>query len=138
MQNYKFLPYNKTLVSLARELRNNQTPAEIKFWLEILKDKRLASYKFSSQKPIDNFIMDFYCSSLRLVVEIDGKIHKAQKERDNERDEILKQKFGLKILRYKNEEVLEKPVFVIEDLIKYINTTPPSLPLSGEETPKSL
>ncbi len=121
MQNYKFLPYNKNLVSRARELRNNQTPAEIKFWFEILKDKRINKFKFTSQKPLDYFIADFYCSSLRLVIEIDGEIHKGQKIRDLERDEILKQKFGLKILRYTNEEVLGSSSLVLEDLIRNIN-----------------
>ena len=121
MQNYKFLPYNKNLVSRARELRNNQTPAEIKFWFEILKDKRINKFKFTSQKPLDYFITDFYCSSLRLVIEIDGEIHKGQKIRDLERDEILKQKFGLKILRYTNKDVLESSSLVLEDLIKNID-----------------
>lgn len=125
MQNYKFLPYNKNLVSRARELRKNQTPAELKFWFEILKNEKLKEFKFNHQKPLDVFIVDFYCSSLGLVIEIDGEIHKFQKERDLERDNILKERFGLKILRYTNNEILEDSNFVLEDLVRYISKCNP-------------
>lgn len=60
MQNYKFLPYNKNLVSVARELRKNQTEAEIKFGSFIKSSNLFKNYKFTSQKPL-NFIVDFYC-----------------------------------------------------------------------------
>ncbi|MCX6757463.1 MAG: DUF559 domain-containing protein [Candidatus Nomurabacteria bacterium] len=122
MQKYKFLPYNKELILRAKELRKKQTEAEIKFWNKILKSEKLKNFKFTTQKPIDNFIVDFYCSSLKLIIEIDGDIHKFQKARDKERDNILKQKFGLKILRYTNDEILNNSEFVLEDLVKRINT----------------
>ncbi|MCX6753113.1 MAG: DUF559 domain-containing protein [Candidatus Nomurabacteria bacterium] len=125
MQKYKFLPYNKELILRAKELRKNQTEAEIKFWNEVLKNEKLKNFKFTTQKPIDNFIVDFYCSALGLIIEIDGNIHKFQKARDTERDNILKEKFGLRILRYTNEEVLNNAEFVLDDLIKRINTTHP-------------
>lgn len=67
------------------------------------------------------FIVDFYCSELLLIIEIDGEVHDFQKQRDKERDNILKEKFGLRILRYSNEEVLIKTEWVLEDLIKKIN-----------------
>ena len=105
----------------AKELRKNQTEAEIKFWNEILKSDKLKNFKFTTQKPVDNFIVDFYCSALGLIIEIDGDIHKFQKARDTERDNILKEKFGLKILRYTNDEVLNNAEFVLEDLINRIN-----------------
>lgn len=120
-----YIPYDKNLVSRARELRKQNTEAESLFWNEVLKDKKLASFKFTRQKPLDNFIADFYCASLGLVIEIDGEIHNFQKARDKERDNVLKQKFGLKIIRYTNEEVLNSTEKVIEDLVnKIINTTP--------------
>ncbi len=107
MHNYKFIPYNKDLVFVARELRKNQTEAEIRFCSFIKNVDILKDYKFTSQKPIDNFIVDFYCSELLLVIEIDGEVHNFQKERDKERDQILVQKYGLKIIRFTNKEVLE-------------------------------
>src|ERR1035437_2731963 len=100
-KNFKFLPYDKNLVSRARELRKEATDTEKIFWNEILKNKSFANLEFTRQKPIDYFIADFYCASLGLVIEVDGEVHKFQKVRDKERDDILVQKFGLKILRYK-------------------------------------
>ena len=117
-KNFKFLPYDKNLVSRARELRKEATDTEKIFWNEILKNKSFANLKFTRQKPIDYFIADFYCASLGLVIEVDGEVHKFQKVRDKERDDILVQKFGLKILRYKNEDVLNNTKKVLEDLIK--------------------
>ena len=93
MKIYKFLPYDKNLVSKARELRKSETEAERKFWFEVLKNKKLSDFKFTRQKPIGDFIVDFYCARLKLAIEIDGEIHKFQKERDAERDNILKTKY---------------------------------------------
>ncbi len=97
-------------------------------WNKILKDEKLINFKFTRQKPIDHFIMDFYCASLHLAIEIDGEIHNFQKTRDMERDNLLEQKFGLRIIRYTNKEVLNNIEKITKDLIqkiKYINTTPP-------------
>ncbi|MFA6274156.1 MAG: DUF559 domain-containing protein [Candidatus Paceibacterota bacterium] len=124
MKTYKFLPYDKNLVSRARELRKSETKAEKKFWLEILKDKKLAHFKFTRQKPIDNFIVDFYCAKLKLAVEIDGEVHKFQKIRDDERDNILKEKFELKIIRYKNQDVLNNTKEVLDDLMEKLKIQP--------------
>jgi len=120
MKDFKFIPYDKELVALARELRKKPTEAENKFWNEILKDKKLVKFKFTRQKPINHFIVDFYCASLGLIVEIDGEVHEFQKIRDKERDDLLRQKFGLKIIRYKNREVLSDKEKVLEDLVMKI------------------
>jgi len=116
--NIPFVPYDKNLVSRAKELRKETTEAEKVFWGKILKDKRLIDLKFTRQKPIDHFIVDFYCASLHLIVEIDGEIHNYQKARDKERDNLLKQKFGLKIIRYTNAEILNNINKVVEDLVR--------------------
>jgi len=123
-----YIPYDKNLVSRAKELRKEETEAEKVFWRNILKHKKLANLKFTRQKPIDHFIVDFFCSSLGVVIEIDGEVHDFQKNRDFERDQALKQKFGLEIIRYSNKEVLENTECVLEDLVRkieYLNTTPP-------------
>lgn len=100
------------ITSLARDLRNNQTPCEIILW-NILRRKKLSSYKFLRQHPIfyrvnkkwvEFFIADFYCAKLQLVIEVDGKIHETQKEYDKERDSKLLEK-GISVVRIRNEEV---------------------------------
>ena len=124
MKNLKFIPYDKNLVSRARELRKNTTESEKIFWDKILRDKKLANVKFTRQKPLDHFIVDFYCASSQLVIELDGDIHKSQAIRDKERDGLLEQKFGLKIIRYRNDEVLGNPEKIVEDLTKRIKSIP--------------
>jgi len=129
---YKFLPYNKNLVLRARELRSKQTEAEKIFWSKILKSKEFSRYTFLRQKPIGYFIADFYCSKLKLVIEIDGDVHGFQKIRDKERDNLLEQQFGFKIIRYKNEEVINNTEKIIENLVKQLKMqSSPDSPLSG-------
>ena len=120
MKNFKFIPYDKNLVPRARELRKETTEAEKLFWDKILKNKGLTGLKFTRQKPIDHFIVDFYCASLGLAIEIDGEIHVFQKAKDMERDNLLEQKFGLEVIRYKNEEILTDLQKVINDLVRKI------------------
>jgi len=124
MKIYKFIPYDKNLVSRARELRKSVTEAEKKFWSEILRNRKLKNFKFTRQKPIGNFIVDFYCAKFKLAIEVDGDIHKLQKIRDAERDDFLQEKFGLRILRYNNREVLNNPQRVLADLVEKINLSP--------------
>ena len=136
MNNFPFLPYDKNLVLKARELRKNPTNAEKLFWQKILKSKDLKIFTFLRQKPLGHFIVDFYCSKLRLAIEIDGDLHDFQKLRDRERDNILKQNFGIKIVRYKNEDILRNPEKILEDLLNQINPLPTS-PLSRKEKTRS-
>ncbi|HBE56853.1 MAG TPA: endonuclease, partial [Cyanobacteria bacterium UBA11366] len=66
------LPYNPALVARAKELRKNMTPAEKKLWYGYL---RTFQFRVLRQRPIDHFIVDFYCPSLKLVIEVDGESH---------------------------------------------------------------
>ena len=136
MNNFPFLPYDKNLVLKARELRKNPTNAEKLFWQNILKSENLKIFTFLRQKPLGYFIVDFYCSKLRVAIEIDGGLHDFQKSRDRERDNILKQNFGIKIVRYKNEDIFKTPGKVLEDLLKQINPLP-TPPLSRKEKTQS-
>ncbi len=120
MPKYPYIPYDKNLVARAGELRKNQTEAEKYFWKHILKREQFSHLTFLRQKPIGHFIIDFYCAKLQLGIEIDGEIHNTQIERDEERDENLKQEFGVKILRYRNEEVLNNTKKVLEDFIEKV------------------
>jgi very-short-patch-repair endonuclease len=67
-------PYNPKLKELARQLRNNSTFAEVLLWNE-LKNKQIKGYDFHRQKPILNYILDFFCSELKLAIEVDGLTH---------------------------------------------------------------
>ena len=128
----KYLPYNFALKEKARDLRKNMTLAEKKLWKEFLKDHK---YKFTRQKPIDNYIVDFYCSELGLVIEIDGTTHLDKKDilYDKKRTADL-MKYGLKVLRFWNDDVLSGACIIgemIDSKIKEI--THPNPPLSGRE-----
>ena len=70
----KIIPYNSNIKELAKNLRNNSTKAEIILWQK-LKRKQMYGYDFHRQKPIDNYILDFYCYELNLVIEVDGYSH---------------------------------------------------------------
>lgn len=89
----------------AKILRNNMTEAEQKLW-EILRNKKMLEYRFKPQHPIDIFIADFYCHALKLVIEVDGGIHKNtdQREYDFGREKELNN-WGIKVIRFSNDEI---------------------------------
>jgi len=107
-------------VERSRELRKDMTEAEKVFW-EMVRDRRMFGLKFRRQQIIDGFIVDFYCDSLGLCVEIDGGVHETeeQKNYDKLRDEALAIR-SLKILRLKNEEVLGDKDSVYQSISQYI------------------
>ncbi len=115
-----FLPYNASLTVLARENRKNPTKAESKIWNEVLRKRQFARYKFLRQKPIDGYIVDFYCSELRLVIEIDGDSHADTADYDAERTKILSA-YGLTVVRFTNDEVLQNIEGVYDGLMFIIN-----------------
>ena len=112
--------YNPALKELARELRNNMTFAE-KATRRMLNGKQFKGYDFHRQKPIGEFIADFYCYDLRLVIEIDGITHL---DKDViKKDRIKSQYFnsiGLNILRFTDDLVLGNWMMVEKELIRYI------------------
>lgn len=116
----------KDIIELARELRKNQTPAEIYLW-DKLRNRKFLGKKFLRQHPIifketdynfDFFIADFYCHECKLVIEVDGKIHDYQKEHDKQRDLIM-ENLGLRVLRIKNEEILNHIDIVNNKIRRY-------------------
>lgn len=102
----------------AKELRKQMTPAEKVLW-NFLKNKSLEGFKFRRQHPIDKYIVDFYCHQKKLVIEVDGSIHDQldQKEYDSGRTSVLEE-FGLKVIRFRNEEVLDNFQSVIGRISK--------------------
>ncbi|HUV04992.1 MAG TPA: endonuclease domain-containing protein [Armatimonadota bacterium] len=91
-------------VNRARRLRRAPTTAEKILWRH-LRNERLNERKWRRQQPIDQYIVDFFCPELRLVVELDGGIHAFQERRDEARQAYLEAQ-GLKIVRFTNEDVL--------------------------------
>ncbi|HBK66849.1 MAG TPA: endonuclease [Cyanobacteria bacterium UBA9226] len=117
------LPYNPALVARAKELRKNMTPAEKKLWYGYL---RTFQFRVLRQRPIDHFIVDFYCPSLKLVIEVDGESHFTDEEKawDRERTERL-EGYGLTIIRFTNEQVLRDFEGVCAAIQSAIPPSPP-------------
>lgn len=90
----------------AKILREHMTEAELKLW-NILRNRKMINLRFKPQHPIDIFIADFYCHSLKLVIEVDGGIHNTndQREYDIGREAELLQ-WGIKVIRFTNDEVI--------------------------------
>ncbi len=109
--NFRELPYNPKFKERAREMRNNSTKGEIKFWCELLR-KRQTGYQFYKQKIIGHYIVDFYCAKLKLAIEIDGMSHKDKVEYDMNRDDILNS-FGLKVLHF-NDQTVQNNFQIVE------------------------
>lgn len=111
---------NKKLFLFAKENRKNLTSAEELLWNN-LRNRKLANMKFRRQHPIDKFIADFYCHECKLVVEIDGEYHNdvEQQEYDNGRTYELAE-LDLKVIRFTNQEVLDKMEFVLCEIKKHI------------------
>ncbi len=114
-----FLPYNKNLTALARANRKDPTPAESAIWNKVLRTRQLSGYKFLRQKPIGEYIIDFYCSELKLVIEVDGDSHAVTLEYDLERTRCLNA-LGLQLVRYANHEIMRNIDGVYDDLIRRI------------------
>jgi very-short-patch-repair endonuclease len=87
----------------ASELRQRATPSEERLWAALSGRKQMGR-KFRRQVPIGGFIVDFYCSEERLVIEVDGLIHTSQREADSLRQQALEE-MGLRVLRYENAQV---------------------------------
>jgi very-short-patch-repair endonuclease len=105
----------------AKELKRESTEAEKILWKHI-RNKQVQGKKFRRQHPLDIFIADFYCHEKKLIIELDGGYHETlkQKEYDDGRSYELEEK-GYKIIRFKNEDVINHIEKVIEEIIKVLN-----------------
>ena len=117
----KMKPYTKNLKQTSRDLRNNMTEAEKLLWSK-LRNKQILGVQFYRQKPILNFIVDFYCPSANLVIECDGSQHYTNEglEADRVRDEALAQ-LGLRVLRFDNGQVLREIDAVVQVIFDEIS-----------------
>lgn len=114
-------PYNKYLKLPSRDLRNNMTDAEQWLW-QRLRRKQILGLQFYRQKPILNFIVDFYCSAANLVIECDSGQHYTVEglEADRVRDEALSG-LGLVVLRFSNRQILTETDAVVEQIYCIVN-----------------
>ncbi|MDA8423572.1 MAG: endonuclease domain-containing protein [Nitrospiraceae bacterium] len=114
------LPYNKELKQFSQKLRKNMTDAERRLWSRI-RGKQLNGHQFYRQKPIGEYIVDFYCAEAKLVIELDGGQHYSEEgmEMDKIRDGYL-QGLGLQVLRFSNRDVLAQTDSVLEKIMSCI------------------
>ena len=113
--------YNSKLKAFARGHRNDSTKAEIRMWCELLRNKKMLGYPFLRQRPIANYIADFFSKDLKLVIEVDGLSHEweGQFEKDQIREKVLKA-LGFNILRFSDDEVMHDIVNVDRTIQRYV------------------
>lgn len=114
--------YNQNLKSFSRELRHHQTDAENLLWSRIRR-KLIKNTQFYRQRPIGNYIVDFYAPSAKLIIEIDGGQHfeTGHEQRDQTRDNFMTL-LNIKSLRFDNLQVLQQIDDVIEVIYKKIES----------------
>jgi very-short-patch-repair endonuclease len=120
MRRRKVYPYNPNLKELARKLRNNSTLSEVLLWNQ-LKNGKMKGYDFHRQKPILNYILDFFCHELELAIEIDGNTHDSEKahKKDAARQQEI-EKFGIRFLRFEDKDIKCNMAGVLREIEKWI------------------
>jgi very-short-patch-repair endonuclease len=115
-----YLPYNMNLKQFSRNLRNNSTLGEVLLWQE-LRAGQIKGYKFNRQKPLDQYIVDFYCKRLNLVIEVDGSSHYHEEGllQDQARQEIL-EAMELSFLRFDDLDVKQNMIFVLQTIYDFV------------------
>jgi very-short-patch-repair endonuclease len=112
------IPYNPELKDRARELRKNMTEPEKKLWFNFLRNHTAT---FLRQKPLDNFIVDFYCAKYKLIIEIDGDSHYSEEgPLYDKRRTLALAGHGLHVLRFTNTEVMQNFEGVCEEVEKFL------------------
>lgn len=119
ISNGKTPPYNPKLTEKAKKLRKEMTKAECMLWFQFLKEH---TYRFQRQKVIDHYIVDFYCSKAKLVIEIDGSYHydNDQFQYDQIRTERLSI-YNLTVIRFSNQEISDNFNKVCEVINSHLN-----------------
>ncbi|RLJ80237.1 endonuclease domain-containing protein [Pedobacter alluvionis] len=118
----------KQLKEKRKELRNNLTPAEATMWM-YLQNSKLDGKKFRRQHSVGNYILDFYCPSEKLAIEVDGSSHDDYSAEiyDKERTDFLNSK-GISVIRFENAEVFESEELICETIRTYFKKPPPAPP----------
>ncbi len=116
----KIIPYNPKLKELAKQLRQNMTFSEVKLWNEI-KNGQLMGYDFDRQRPIGNYIVDFFCKDLQLAIEVDGITHLDENviTKDIIRQEDI-ESYGVSFLRFDALLVVNKVEAAVREIREWI------------------
>ena len=131
--------YNKNLKNFARENRKDMTKAEACIWKYLLSGKQMMGFSFRRQRPVLNYIADFLCKELMLIIEVDGLTHQWENipAKDNLRTQELT-KIGFNIIRFNDDEVLndlsnvnQTICFYIEE---YLSKSTPFIPPPAGDT----
>jgi len=120
-----YVPYNKNLKEYSRDLRNHSTLSEVLLWQK-LKASQFRGYAFNRQKPLGNFIVDFYCKKIQLVIEIDGDSHYyAESVVKDRRRQLILEKMNLSFIRFLDREVKKSMSFVLQEIGVFIDDWEP-------------
>jgi very-short-patch-repair endonuclease len=128
------IKYNPKLKELARQLRRNATKSEVFLWQKLKRDQ-FFGYDFHRQKPIDEYIVDFFCNKLRLAIEVDGYSHEILEvwQKDVKKTKRLNE-LGIHVLRFSDHQILNDMENVLRAIENYIlrfeadGFTPPTVP----------
>ncbi len=127
--------YNRSLQPFANKLRKEMTKAEACLWKYVLRAGQMQGYKFRRQRPVLDYIADFMCKELRLVIEVDGITHDSKLEKDKRRAEELT-RAGFHVFRFTDEEVLTNIQGVAGEIGRAIkDLEPPPTPSRGGQPP---
>ena len=134
-----YYAYNSKLQQLANKLRKEMTKAEACLWKYALRAGQMKGYQFRRQRPVLQYIADFMCKELKLVIEVDGLTHQWEETaaKDKQKTNDLEQA-GFKVIRFTDEEVLKNMNTVIEIIkcaVEEIEKTTPFTPASGGQLP---
>ena len=119
MKRRRIIPYKPWLKEYAHKLRKDSTFTEIMLW-NYLKGKQIRGYDFDRQKPIDNYIVDFYCKDLLLAIEVDGESHYGNEQRDKKKDSRLNE-LGVTVLRFDDTDIIYELDKVVEKIEKWVD-----------------
>jgi len=118
MKQKRIIPYNPRLKEIASHLRKNSTLSEVLLW-KYLKSKKMLGCDFDRQKPIDNYIVDFFCNELMLAIEIDGCTHNEKSKEDRRRQAKL-ESLGVRFLRFYDFDVKKNMLGVLSVIENWI------------------
>ncbi len=129
--------YNKKLQPIANRLRKNMTKAEACLWKYVLKARKMKGYSFRRQRPVINYIADFMCKELKLIIEVDGITHQYEEtiKHDKKRQKKLEIE-GFTVLRFEDSDVLNDinnvyhKIEATIDKLENQNDIPPPTPAS--------
>jgi very-short-patch-repair endonuclease len=112
---------NPDVKDFRKMLRANLTPAEARLWT-LLKSKQLENLKFRRQHSVGKYVLDFYCPSLKIAIELDGQYHYnlASIEYDSARTEYLNT-MGIKVIRFENKAVFDHTDWVLDCILEQVN-----------------